>query len=784
MEKDKKIIEFEDIIRIWSIIKKNWYLLVFLPLLSWVIAYFYAYKLPNIYAASSQILVKNTETYDYQQGIYRNLGYYDIYQNLVNQIRVVKSRDLIKKALDKIDAYVSYYIVGRIRTTEIYSDIPFKVKAKIMNPNIYEKEIFFNVINENKYHIKYELDDDIREFDYEFGKEFVNKDFVIKVTKTRPYTKTLINNLKDVTYFFKVHNRNYLVNHYLNNLNVENEKYTSILTLYYEDEIPERAKQFLDTLAKVYIDYTLESQYLINENTLKYIDRQLKEVMGILSTIEDTLEEYKQEKFILDLPKEENEYFKRLVNFDMQKRELGMRMDALLSLENYILNIDAQKEPFLPSSVYIFDDEYLKKAVNDLYELQMKKNLRLYSATQSNLAVNQVDSTINLLRKNLMNYIINSKKALNDRINSLQDEINHYESVIRQIPKTQRDILNINRKLQVNEKMYLYLLEKRANTIIARAGIVPETKVIEAPRNLGIVKPDKQKIYIAFIGGGATISLLIILIRILFFNKIETLAELKYFTDLPALGRIFIGNENDDGKKYFLITENLKSPVAESFRTLRTNLQYFAPEIKNKTILITSIATKEGKTFCSVNLAIILAKADKKTLLVDLDLHKPRIHKIFSLNEFKGMSSYLIGHLDFNELINKNIENNLDIAPAGPLPPNASELVLNKRMQDFFEKAKQEYEYIIIDTPPIGPVSDAIAIMKYANVKGFVLNALFSRTQELRLLEEIIKSNKIKNACLILNSVKQKRFNYYFGYYNYLYGYGYGYGYGYEEKTN
>ncbi|MBK8338972.1 MAG: hypothetical protein IPK99_02685 [Flavobacteriales bacterium] len=228
----------------------------------------------------------------------------------------------------------------------------------------------------------------------------------------------------------------------------------------------------------------------------------------------------------LDLNREESRYFNELVHFDNLKRQYDLMVQSLDNLEDYVLNVGDEK--FLPPSFYILEDDiFLKNTLSELYGMQMSRNGMLFDAKESNMGVSQLDSTISLYKGNLIVYVRNSRHAIQQKIADVQAQMDDYEGMIRQVPIAQRDLLNIERRLQVNEKLYLFLLEKRANTVIARAGIVPQTKVIESARSIGVVRPDKIKILYAFMVGGIVLSLLVVFVRVMFYDRIENAEQLK-----------------------------------------------------------------------------------------------------------------------------------------------------------------------------------------------------------------------------------------------------------------
>lgn len=772
----------QDLEQVLRILKKNWWILLLFPFLFAAASYIYTYRLQEIHGARIKVLVEDEETYDYQREIRQQVGYYGKYEKIQNQMRVIQSRDLVEKVISKLDFEVSYHIVGRFRTEEYVGGMPFEVRMEPKSGKLYGKRVYLDVLGPERFRINYEIEERGHSYTFRFGEEVSTPHFTMRINAKSKLRNGNLETFKETNYFFVRHRKSSLVSRYLSRLQVENLEYTSILQMSVEDAVPQRAVSFLDTLSDVYIEHTLEQRKEVNRKTMHYIERQLDKVTGILEGIEDTLEEYKSKRGILDLGKEESEYFDRLVQFDEQKRRMQLRLESYNSLERYVKKLNTKEEKLLPSSFYVAeDDQFLEKAVNELYELQSERNQKLYGSTEVSPKVERIENEIDRMKGNLLTYIRNSKEAVKDRIAELDQQIARYEGIIKGIPEKQRGLLNIQRRRKVNEELYMYLLEKRANTVIARAGIVPETKVIESARNIGVVRPNEEK-YIFLAGGsGFVFSLLLVFVRSLFFYRIASLRELKELSHLPVLGQLFRDKEAMQEDQLHFI-EGGRGMHVESLRTIRTNLQYFLPEgEKGNVIQVNSVGPGEGKTFVSANLAHILALAEKKVLLIEFDLHKPRLHKAFGMEQKDGVSAYLAGKDGIEDVIRSSGYGYLNVALCGEVPPNASELLLKEEVDRLIGHGRTNYDYVVLDTPPAGVISDAITLMPKVDLNLFILNTRTSRRQELRFIEDLVEKHELSSVGLVLNGVKQRRLSYYYDRYGYMYGYGHGY---YGERSS
>ena len=780
--KTASIIELEDIKSIGRIASKNWYIVLICLAFSFIVSYFYSYKLTNVYAAQTQVLIdtKDGEAEVNEQNIIsENYGSTPSFWNQssidnATQMRIIQSYDLIQSAVELMKLDVSYFIIGRIKTTEVYEAMPFSVEVLNINSDYYEQNIGFKILSLDKYQLTFTRNNEEVVKEAFFNKEFIDPDFRLMI-KNNAATKEGLAVFKTIEYSFQVHELSNLVYNFQSSLSVENPDNTTILLLKLEDVIPQRAQAFLDTLTKVYIENSVKTRLDINSNTLKYIEKQMDEVTETLNDVEDTMQQYKESKGILDLDKEQQDYFDKMSDYDAQRSDEMLKMGALNSLENYI--IQGKDPQFLPPSIYVdSDDDFLKQSATELYTLQIDLNGKLNNSTDKNFGINELEKNIEKLKNNILIYIANSRTAVKESMANLEKQINIYISSIKTIPEKQRNLLNIERNLDVNEKMYVFLLEKKSNTIIGRAAILPETKVVETARSIGVVRPDKQKIQLTFLGAGLLLSLIIIFIRTSFYARIESIEELKAKTGLPILGEILFSPSVAGWA--IAVEKESKSPITESFRTIRTNLQYMAPGQYSKTVVITSNNPGEGKTFTSLNIAAILAKAGKRVLILELDLHKPKVQKALNMVADIGISTIIIGKNTVEECIKETSIENMFVLLSGPIPPNPSEMILSPAMQDILNYGKAHYDYVIVDTPPVGLISDALVLMKHADISLFVLNTKFASKDAVNNAHDIVTMNKLTHFGFILNGVKRKRSKYYYNKYSYGYGYGYGLGYG------
>jgi len=775
--KTNKLVETKDLVFIWKLILKNLAFLIIVPLVAYFIGYIYTYRLTDVYGSKVQLLLKSNETYDYQDPIYKGLGAYGVYMDVQNQMRILQSKDLIEEIVDKIDINTSYFIVGRLKKKEVFQTLPFKAQIEVINNNMYETPIGIEVLDMDSYQVNYTVDGTDQSFKFIFDSTFINNDFKINLKKQYAFNDENVIGITDSKYEIVQHSKSNIVNKYRGSMAIENIEHTSILEITIADELQARGKRFLDTLTKVYVNFSKRIQLEVNQNTLENIEKQIDTVSVFIREKEIELLRYKDDHAILNLTKEDNEYFNKYIEFTKSKRLLTQKLKSLEALEVYIINIG--DEHILPPSFAILkDDIYLNTAIKKIYELQLDLKSKSASFLPNNQNIVKLKNQIKTLKKDIIIYIGNVKLVVSNEIKDVDYYISQNKSNIKKIPISQQDISNIKRELDVNNKMYLFLLEKKTNTLIARAGIIPQVRVVESATAVGVIQPDKKKLIRLFVLGGLVIALMIAVIRKLFFERFENVNELAEATNITVLGGLPHVKEVESK---LIVTQKPKSQITESFRTLRTNLSYLGDteERQAKKVLVSSFFPGEGKTFTSSNLAALISMSDKKVVIVDFDLHKPKIHKTFNLDNSKGISTYLIGKNTLEDIINKDVKAGLDVISAGPIPPNPSELILKKQMDILFKDLEKEYDYIIIDTPPFGLLNDALELAKYIDVFVVVLNTKFIRRKGLYTIEDILSKHEKLSKGLVLNDIKKTRFQYYYSKYTYKYNYNYGYNYGY-----
>jgi len=790
------LVSFEDLRPYLKLLGKNWWLLLGFAAVGYGAGRLVTHQMVDIHKATSELLVNQKESTGVDamlggRGVSRNFSYYN--DEVQNQLRVLRSYDLVGRAIDKIGDHVDHHLVGRIKEMPVsgFGAIDVDVNVEGFEANMTGRAIDLFVVDATTCRVVLDAtgaEDEQITFEALFGERIQKHgvDMVVRLDDSVAGDSERLQSAASQHFRIRVKTRAQRIGQYRGALQTTNVERTSVIAMTCSDVLPDRAKRFLDTLAATYIDYTAEARLATNLQTEVFINGQLDEINALTDTLERQVDYYRAQNEVLDLTREQNEFFNTLVDLERQLREMDVQAESLDDLGVFLSSRDANAE-LPPSSYFMLDDPWMAEQIGDLMELEAKRSAMLLDVKPGSYQVRRLDSSAQYVRGNVVTYLADKMGTVERRRIDLQAQIRDLESRLSGLPKTQRDILAMERKLGVNEKLAVYLLERKAATIIARASITPEASLIERARYAGKVGPDKRRTILTYTAVGFLLALALGVARMVFFERIESTSELRESVDAPVIAGIpFYKDMGDDP---IACRADSRSAVTESFRALRTNLQYLLAKEGANVVLVSSLHPQEGKSFVSANLASILAKAGKKVALVDFDMHKPRVHHYMGLANEQGASSLMIGKASLKDVLKPGAYPSLDVLTAGPVPPNASDLILSDRMKDTIADLKASYDYVILDTPPILLISDALVLMEYVDTALLVTNVAKSSRRGVQHLEDLLEQNGLKHASFVLNGVRTKRWAYYYNRYATKYGYatygaeyGYGYGYGGSER--
>ena len=761
---------------------KLWYVFAISITLGFFIARYYNWYTAPIYKSSCRIIIKDENSNSSTENILKDLSNMKRNVNLENEIQIFKSKTLNAKAIKELELDVSYILLGNIKSSELYNKSPFIIKADTLNEFAYFKDLDVTILDQNSFNLSYKLNknDADKISKHSFGKNIINEFGEFKIVKRVNFDNKIFNNPSYNKKNYRVHFNSIenLANYYASSLGVDIvSSGSSILELSIIDGVPEVCSDYLNKLTEVYIINSSEQQNLLASNSIKFIDSQILQISGELKDIEKTLLEFQIKKGIINVDDESKLFLDRVKTLDEKISENKIQISFIEYVEKYILE-NKKINDIAPTSLGI-DDPQLIKLISNLSELENEYSSRQIDSKPTSPLFENIEKKIKYAKQSILENLKSVKQKYLISQKEITSSLGKVEGKLETMPKTEIELIGIKRQFSIKEGLYLYLLQKRSETAIVLASSTSDNWVIDkAVPSYSPIKPVKSKSYAIALVLALLIPILIISILELLNDKITDKENLESQTKIPLIGIIGRNNENTN-----LFTDVKPSSfILEALRSIRTNINYFLNDnIENKkqnVILITSSISGEGKTFISYNLAGILALSDKKTILVCLDLRKPKIVDGIDLNKEIGVSSYLSGSSNIDDVIqNSKVIPHLDIILSGPIPPNPAELILKEKMVKLFEYLKENYDYVIVDTPPIGLVPDGLELTKYSDFNIYVVRQDITRKQHLKFINKLYNEKKITNLGIIFNSVKVSNSKY-----GYEYGYGYGYGYGEDVK--
>ncbi len=746
------IIDQKDIKKTIMLVLKNWYWFVLFVGLGFGTSMLYLYKATKYYGSEAKILIK-PEKNAIKDALTASLASGPSKDEIANEIEVLTSSSLINEVIEKLKLDITYFIEGRLRTGELYVGKPFLVEGKIIEPSFYGAAIYVNIMNLDSYRLTIDYEGYKYNQLHKFGVPVVNDKFSIVITCDSNLISKNMSAVNQAKYLFKINNRGYLINKYRNALSLSQGDEATVINLFFEDEVQEKTVSFVKTLTETYLENSVSVQKEINENTLDFIDTQLKDIEDVLNSVESNLEQFQRQRTTMNPENEQDVYLEQKVVFENDLARLNIQLKSVEYLYDQLTN-GSDVSSVSPTMLGDSPDPALGGSFSSLNALIQKKTNLLFSNTPSSPVVKEVDAQISIARQELISSVMNMRRSLVVRINSLNSQVGQFQGAMSRMPTTIRGLVNINRKVNINEKIYMFLLETRAQTVIEKAGIVADKFILEPASSTGLVKPIKEKIILAGLGVGFALSFLMIFMISIFYNYIHTKDDLTELTTLPIIG--IIGKSSEAKSDYLVVDKFPQSITSESYRVIRTNLSYFSPKASNKVVLFTSSVAGEGKTFNAINTGTILAKTKKKVVVVDLDLHKPKQANAFNLKNDIGVTSFLVGKANLSDIIKDTAIENLQVVLTGPRTPNASELIVDPMLEEMIMQLKTMYDYVILDTPPVGLLSDALVLMKYSDLNIYVLKAGFSKKDFVDVAHQIVEKNNVKHLVFLLNNVNVK----------------------------
>jgi len=692
--------------------------------------------------------------------------------NLDNEQYILKSRFLSEKVLRGLDIGTRYFSTHNLRTVELYRTSPFVVITKEMDASLEGTKFTMEMLGEDRFMLRMTPVVGMKEKalralglievsadkptsyaqEHTFGEEIVTEWFTLTINK--------ILALENSAYSFSVTPNEKMAGFIQGSIATSLvSKSGTILKVTFQDNVALRAQEVINTLSERYLQQELEEKTIEADMTLKFIDAQIEEINKDVEKSQGKLEQFRSKNTMtVDSTSQAMMTAQNMAEYESKLQALEIESNVLKNVQEYMNTGKDLSGISLGSAAYT--DPALAQMIQKLQESIMARNSLLVEFTELHPDVIKLIEAINSIKSSIKFTLKNDVNIIEQRKKTLRRYIRKYQRSLEALPENERKLANLTRNTLVNEKVYNFLLEKRAETAILRSSTVSKTRVLDTALLPDLpIKPKRLLIILVGMILGFIVGIALAFLRAFLDDTLKTAEDIDKITNIPLYGAV---PQRKD--------KTTRSQFEEAMRVLRTNLQFVGGAKKCKIVALTSSISGEGKTTVAVALAKIVAATGKKVVILDLDMRRSRMHEEFSITNKVGVSSILSGHNTLDDAIQVDVEENLAVLTAGPKPPNPSELLVTTAFDELIETLSEGYDYVILDTPPIGLVTDAMILLKMADVGLIVARANYSKKSFLKNIERFASEHDLHNLGFIINGLESNK--------KQGYGYGYGYGYG------
>ena len=762
-------------------------------LISLAICFFIAYQVnirkEKIYGLETLISVKEESNPLFTSNTSLTFNWGGVSDEVQTITTTLQSRSHNELVVEKLQYYIDYLVQGEYNLIDAYGAVPFELELDKKKGQLTGALISITFVSESVYELKITFENSsvplIHYADAsrsttnvvvgEFKKRFkVGQEVVLPFLNWRLNIKDNPGFYKGNEYFVRFNDFDGTVSNYKGIAVRADDKGGSVLTLSMQGTNKARLVDYLNATVKMLIKRQLDSKNQFATNTIAFIDSTLVSMESQLKETGNELKSFRKDKNIIDVEDGGVKFSDRILKYDVEKDEITRKIAYYNSLRSYLKSsVDYSKLP--APSVAGIEDPNIVVNVSKLIALSAQRSEMAY-AVKSEKIFKDFDNQMLAVKNVLLENIVTAKQSLQYDLATVNSKIGASESVIKQLPEDQQELIKIKRKYDLSDNIYTTFLQKRSEADIVKAANLSDIHFIDPAKDVGggLIGPKTSVNYVLALFLGILIPLIVVLIIFFINNSIQNTEELSNLTNIPLIGVIGVNRD----KTALAVYNKPKSALSESFRAIRSSLQFLYKKQNvdgAKTLMITSSVSGEGKTYCSINIATVFALSEKKTVIVGLDLRKPKLFEEFNLNNDKGVVNYLINESSVDEITNATEIPFLDVILSGPIPPNPAELIISERLGDLMRELKQKYDYIILDIPPVGLVSDALELDQYCDVTLYIVRQNFSKKDMITLLNNRVKRGELKNTSIVLNGFENKA--------KYGTGYGYGYGYGYGNNT-
>ncbi len=704
-------------------------------------------------------------------------------KNIENELNMFTSFSLVSSNIANLNFEVGYFLekeeLIKIRQ-EIYDESPFTVTIDKSHIQPFDVNFYIEILSDSTYrlsasqkevmlynYVDDEIKNSINNFSvngvHRFNQPINNEYFRFSITLNQKKTTTL--DPSKARYFFRFYHLDYLTLIYLKRFKVEPvSALASIINIHFKGENISKITTFLNKYVELYLNANLEKKNKAAVSTVQFIDSQISQVSDSLMTSESKLRDYRTSNQITDLPFQGQRLVDELSKIETDRATLEVQKRYYKYVIDYFNKNNNIADVVPPSSMNI-TDPIMNKLISDLLELNAARATILNSNSQKSLFLGQIESKIKVQKETILENVKNNLNTLNLTINELDYRYNKLSGDISRLPKAEISMGGMERKFKLNDAIYTFLLQKRAEAEISRESSMPDYEVVSPAREITstIIAPRKSINLLIAIFLGLLIPSLYILIKDFLNDKLESVFEIEQLSKHKVIGAIYKNKHRMEA----VVAERPRSSISESFRILRTNLSFKFNGEASRVILITSSVPREGKSFISFNLAASIASMGYKTLVMDCDLRRGTLHDKFNIDNSIGLSTYLVNKSLLDDIIVNTFVPNLFFIPAGPVLPNPAELLESNITEKLFQYLRLHFDYIIIDTSPIGAVADAYLLMKYASQTLIVSRQDYTKKE---IFIEVIKgleTNKLSNYDIVFNGLNYMKSSYgrYYGTY-------------------
>ena len=675
--------------------------------------------------------------------------------NIVSgEIEQIKSKLFFSKVLDSLDLSVSYYSVGKVLKDEMYKRSSFQVKTGKINPAHLDIPLYFDFMEGNQFSVR--VGESGTSVTGSFGVPFSIDGTELTITKTIYFLNDDGN-----TYYFTLNSRNQLIEYLSKSIQVDPLNFqANTIRISFQDYNALKAYDIVNKIDSLYITYSNEQKNLANKQKIEWLNNELDQVETRMEGFEDYFENFTLKNKSSDLTLDLKRTIISINRVDSQRYELTKKLTEL----NTLLDVIAEGKSTTVHQPYKFLPDYVNKKIEDLNKITQDRDRLSLAYNENTFAFKQKEQELNALKDQVFTQLTKIKKDWLATQAELSKQKESLEREFAGMPDKNTQFSKNQRYYKLYEEFYLSMMQSKAEFEIAQAGSTPDFKILStATLPLTPISPKKYMILgIGFVAG-IVLNFFFIGLLYLLNNKITSVKEVERGTQVPMLGAI--PSSHNKIETMFHVIDNPKSMVSEAIRSLRTNLEFFNTTNQSKVITISSTTSGEGKSFLAMNLGGVLAMSRKKVVLVDLDMRKPKGDKYPSGDSSKGMSTILIKKNAWKECVVKTTLENFDFLPSGPHPPNPSELLLNGEFSELLEDLRKEYDFVVIDTPPVGLVTDGIMAMKRSDLSIYVFRANYSRHDFMDNLNRVITINKLTHVSTVVNALPINGNTYGYGYY-------------------